>query len=105
MKISTTVPVAFTVVPLAVWAGLRCTTSVVLVHSLLTAAAVVALTLDGREVGRLTTVARHHVDGPIALALIKRNVAVDADLVVDSMPAAQEVVVDPEVGLHVRPNR
>ena len=26
-----------------------------------------------------------------------------ATLTVDSMPAAQEVLVDPEVGLHVRP--
>ena len=40
---------------------------------------------------------------PIALALIKRNVPVDAPLLVDEMPASQEVVVDPEVGLHVRP--
>ena len=43
--------------------------------------------------------------GPIALALVKRNVPVDAALTVDDMPAAQEVVVDPEVGLHVRPLR
>ena len=42
---------------------------------------------------------------PIALALIKRNVPVDAVLDADGLPAAQEVVVDPEVGLHVRPLR
>ena len=48
---------------------------------------------------------RHYEDGPIALALVKRNVPVDATLTVDEMPAAQEVVVDPEVGLHVRPLR
>ena len=47
--------------------------------------------------------ARHHELGPIALALVKRNVPLDAELVADGMPAAQEVVVDPEVGLHVRP--
>ena len=35
--------------------------------------------------------------------MVKRNVPLDATLDVDGMPAAQEVVVDPEVGLHVRP--
>jgi hypothetical protein len=30
---------------------------------------------------------------------------VDAPLTADGMPASQEVVVDPEVGLHVRPLR
>ncbi|GAB95849.1 hypothetical protein BJY21_000933 [Kineosphaera limosa] len=39
-----------------------------------------ALTVDGREVGRLTTVARHHEEGPIALGVIKRNTAPDAVL-------------------------
>jgi folate-binding protein YgfZ len=56
-----------------------------------------------QQVGFVGSSARHHELGPIALALVKRNVAVDAPLVVDDMPAAQEVVVDPEVGLHVRP--
>lgn len=59
--------------------------------------------LDGREVGRVGSSARHHELGPIALALVKRNVPVEAALSVDEMPANQEVVVDPEVGLHVRP--
>jgi tRNA-modifying protein YgfZ len=58
-----------------------------------------------RGVGFVGSSARHHELGPIALALIKRNVAVDAALEVDGMPAAQEVIVDPEVGLHVRPFR
>jgi hypothetical protein len=49
--------------------------------------------LDGREVGRLTTVARHHEDGPVALAVVKRSVPVDADLLVDGVAAAQTVVV------------
>ena len=40
-----------------------------------------------------------------ALAMLKRNVAVDAQLDVDGLPAAQDVIVDPEVGLHVRPLR
>ena len=59
--------------------------------------------LDGKVVGFVGTSARHHELGPIALAMVKRNVAVEAHLVVDGIPAAQEVVVDPEVGLHVRP--
>ena len=56
-----------------------------------------------RTVGRVGTSALHHELGPIALALLKRGVSVDEPLTVDDMPAAQEVVVDPEVGLHVRP--
>jgi folate-binding protein YgfZ len=56
-----------------------------------------------KVVGFVGSSARHHELGPIALALVKRNVALDAPLVVDGMPAGQEVVVDPEVGLHVRP--
>jgi folate-binding protein YgfZ len=58
---------------------------------------------DGREVGFVGSSARHHELGPIALAVLKRNVPVDAALEVDGMPAGQEVLVDPEVGLHVRP--
>ncbi len=61
------------------------------------------LVLGGREVGVVGSSARHHELGPIALALVKRNVAVDATLDADGIAAAQEVVVDPEVGLHVRP--
>jgi len=57
----------------------------------------------GREVGFVGSSARHHELGPIALALVKRAVAVDATLEVDGIAAAQEIVVDPEVGLHVRP--
>jgi folate-binding protein YgfZ len=34
------------------------------------------------EIGRITSVARHHEDGPIALAVVKRSAAVDATLVV-----------------------
>lgn len=58
---------------------------------------------DGRKVGYVGSAARHYELGPIALAVIKRNVAVDADLLADGVAAAQELVVDPEVGLHVRP--
>jgi folate-binding protein YgfZ len=60
---------------------------------------------EGKEVGFVGSSARHHEAGPIALALIKRNVGVDADLLADGMPAGQEIVVDPEVGLHIRPLR
>lgn len=56
-----------------------------------------------KVVGFVGSSARHHELGPIALAMVKRNVPLEATLEVDSMPAAQEVVVDPEVGLHVRP--
>ncbi|WP_408898156.1 YgfZ/GcvT domain-containing protein [Nocardioides sp. R1-1] len=59
----------------------------------------------GRAVGVVGSSARHHELGPIALALLKRNTDVTAPLVVDGLPAAQEVVVDPEVGLHFRPQR
>lgn len=56
-----------------------------------------------KVIGFVGSSARHHELGPIALALLKRNVPLDATLDVDGMPAAQEVLVDPEVGLHVRP--
>ncbi|MCM3517110.1 folate-binding protein [Nocardioides sp. P86] len=58
-----------------------------------------------KVIGFVGTSARHHELGPIALAMVKRNVPLDATLDVEGMPAAQEVVVDPEVGLHVRPLR
>jgi len=61
------------------------------------------LVLADREVGFVGSSARHHELGPIALALVKRNVPLDASLVADGIAAGQEVVVDPEVGLHVRP--
>jgi folate-binding protein YgfZ len=61
------------------------------------------LLLDGKVVGRVGSSARHHELGPIALALVKRNVGIDAVLDAEGLVASQEVVVDPEVGLHVRP--
>ena len=54
--------------------------------------------LDGREVGNVTSAARHYELGPIALALIKRNVPVDAVLQADGVAASQEVVVSPDAG-------
>ncbi|MBF4162554.1 CAF17-like 4Fe-4S cluster assembly/insertion protein YgfZ [Nocardioides acrostichi] len=62
---------------------------------------------SSKQVGFVGSSARHHELGPIALGLVKRNVPLDVTLEVtgdgESMPAAQEVLVDPEVGLHVRP--
>ncbi|MGH3349332.1 MAG: YgfZ/GcvT domain-containing protein [Nocardioides sp.] len=58
-----------------------------------------------KTVGFVGSSARHHELGPIALGLVKRNVPIDAQLVVDGMPVTQEVLVDPEIGLHVRPLR
>ena len=57
----------------------------------------------GREVGFVGSSARHFELGPIALGLIKRGVSLDASIEVDGLVAHQEVIVDPEVGLHVRP--
>jgi folate-binding protein YgfZ len=60
------------------------------------------LLLGEKVIGFVGSSARHHELGPIALAMVKRNVAIDATLSVDGMPASQEVIVDPDVGLHVR---
>lgn len=56
-----------------------------------------------RPTGRVGSSAQHHELGPIALALVKRSVPVDAPLLADGIPANQEAVVDPDIGLHVRP--
>ena len=64
-----------------------------------------ALLHDGREVGFVGSSARHYELGPVALGLVKRAVPLDAVLDASGLPAAQEVMVDPEVGLHVRPLR
>jgi folate-binding protein YgfZ len=46
------------------------------------------------QVGFLGTVARHHELGPIALALVKRNTPVDAQLMVERVAASQEIIVE-----------
>ena len=61
-----------------------------------------AVELDGTQIGFIGSTARHHELGPIALAVIKRNVDVDATLMADGVAANQEVIVDPEAGLHFR---
>ncbi|HYN30425.1 MAG TPA: folate-binding protein [Dermatophilaceae bacterium] len=53
------------------------------------------VTLGDRVVGRVTSVARHHEEGPIALAVVKRSTPVDAELLADGLAAAQTVVVAP----------
>jgi folate-binding protein YgfZ len=53
------------------------------------------LTLDGRVVGRLTSVARHYLDGPIALGVVKRTTPVDAVLDAAGTAAAQTTIVSP----------
>lgn len=45
---------------------------------------------DGRTVGFVGTPARHHELGPIALAIIKRNIPEDAPLLAGTIPAAQD---------------
>ena len=60
-----------------------------------------------KQVGVIGSAARHHELGPIALAVVKRNVdpEVVLDVVAEDQPtvkASQELLVDPEVGLHVR---
>ena len=59
--------------------------------------------LDDVRVGFIGSTARHHELGTIALALVKRNVDPDATLTADGVAAAQQLIVDPGVGLHVRP--
>jgi len=53
-------------------------------------------------IGVVTSSALHYEEGPIALAVIKRNTPVDAELVVDGedgpIAASQEVIVPPDAG-------
>jgi folate-binding Fe-S cluster repair protein YgfZ len=66
-----------------------------------------AVRVGEKQVGFVGSAARHHEYGPIALALIKRSVEPGAvlEVVAEDQPtvtATQEILVDPEVGLHVR---
>jgi len=58
--------------------------------------------LGDEAVGAVTSVARHHEEGPIALAYVKRTTPVDADFAVavdgGRVAAAQEVIVPPDAG-------
>jgi len=50
--------------------------------------------LEDKEVGFIGTVARHYELGPIALAVIKRNVPHDATLDINGVTANQENLID-----------
>jgi folate-binding protein YgfZ len=58
--------------------------------------------LDGADVGFVGSAARHYELGPIALALVKRTVPVDATLLAGGLPAAQEIIVPPDAGANVQ---
>ncbi|WP_396643361.1 YgfZ/GcvT domain-containing protein [Microbacterium sp.] len=61
-----------------------------------------SVSLAGTEVGRVTSAALHHELGPIALAVVKRTLPIDATLTVtvgdETVIAAQEVIVPPGAG-------
>ena len=46
--------------------------------------------LDGKEIGYIGTMARHYELGPIALAVIKRSVPLEATLICEGVSASQE---------------
>ncbi len=58
--------------------------------------------LEEATVGFVGSAARHYELGPIGLALIKRTTPVDATLLADGLPAAQEVIVPPDAGANVK---
>jgi folate-binding protein YgfZ len=60
------------------------------------------LRADGTVAGFAGSAARHYELGPIALALIKRSIPVDAPLTADGIAAAQEVIVSPDAGANVQ---
>lgn len=53
------------------------------------------ITLDGKAVGFIGTVARHHELGPIALALVKRSIPLEATVLAGTVLATQEEIVAP----------
>ena len=58
---------------------------------------------SGRAViGFTGSAARHYELGPIALALVKRTVPVEATLLAGGVAAAQEVIVPPDAGANVQ---
>jgi folate-binding protein YgfZ len=58
--------------------------------------------LDETSVGFVGSSARHFELGPIALALVKRTVPVEATLSAGGISAAQEVIVAPDAGANVK---
>ncbi|WP_214413818.1 CAF17-like 4Fe-4S cluster assembly/insertion protein YgfZ [Sphaerisporangium fuscum] len=63
--------------------------------------AVVEGSAEPGQVGFVGSSARHHELGPIALALVKRTVPVDIDLLAGGVAATQEVIVPPDAGRNV----
>jgi tRNA-modifying protein YgfZ len=57
---------------------------------------------EGNQIGFVGSAARHYELGPIALALVKRTVPVDATLLAAGLTAAQEVIVPPDAGANVK---
>lgn len=55
-----------------------------------------------RDIGVVGSSARHFELGPVGLGLIKRSTPVESELLAGGIAAGQEVLVDPEIGLHVR---
>jgi folate-binding protein YgfZ len=51
------------------------------------------VTFEGKDIGFVGSVARHHELGPIALAVIKRTTPADAVLMADGVAANQEILV------------
>lgn len=49
--------------------------------------------VDGKEVGRLTSVARHYEDGPIGLVVVKRSTPLEAPLTISGIAASQQEIV------------
>ncbi|MDR3070305.1 MAG: folate-binding protein [Propionibacteriaceae bacterium] len=58
---------------------------------------------EGEAVGRMGTSERHYELGPVGLALLKRDLPLEAQIEVGGIAAAQQKIVDPDAGLHVRP--
>jgi tRNA-modifying protein YgfZ len=59
------------------------------------------VTMGDAEVGFVGSAQRHFELGPVALALVKRTLPVDAALRAGGVPAAQEIVVPPDAGANV----
>ncbi|MGV9194574.1 YgfZ/GcvT domain-containing protein [Microbacterium sp. MC2] len=61
-----------------------------------------AVRVGDDAVGAVTSVAQHHEEGPIALAIVKRTTPVDVDVTVDTaegpVAAAVELIVPPDAG-------
>jgi folate-binding protein YgfZ len=55
-----------------------------------------AVTYDGRDIGRIGTAVRHYELGPLALALVKRQVPDEAELVVGTTAARIDPAPDEE---------